>query len=413
MARLQQRWVILGGCFLIWFMLGGAQTFTLFIASWTREFGWSITTLSFAASVQLAVNGLFSPIGGKLADRFGSKRVLLAYILALGVGALAAGYMTSLWQLVFIQGVVFGAASGLGPIISPLLARWFVQRRGLAFALAPAGHHLGRGAFAPVVVALMAVAGWRAPWLLMGTLTLLVLVPFVLLTFRDSPSLENPGSGKLSDALRREHRTTEGAVVGEALRTSPFWLIFAGFFVCGSTAQPIIIHLAPLAREGGLGQTEAAAALGIFGVLALFGLLSSGMATDWMGGAKTLVVYYISRSVGFLFLLLFLAWRDPWLLYLGMGIIGFFGRGTDPAVRTLLANCFGVRSLGTLVGIVLMIHQLASAFWIFMGGFLFQRTGTYSGFLIGSVVLLLGASIISWYIQERRCYILAEETVRA
>ena len=411
MARLQRRWVVLAGCFLAWFMLGGVQTFTLFIAAWSREFGWSITALSFAASVQLAVNGLFSPIGGKLADRFGTKRVLVAYIAALGGGALAVGRMTSLWQLVFFQGVIFGAASGLGPIVSPVLARWFVQRRGLAFAIAPSGHHLGRGAFAPVVVALMAMAGWRAPWLLMGALILLVLLPFVLLTFRDSPSPENADSGKLSDAKRQVHRTTEGALVGEALRTSPFWLIFAGFLVCGSTAQPIMIHLAPLAWEGGLGQTEAAAALALFGVTALFGLLSSGMATDWLGGSKTLVFYYLSRSFGFLFLLLFLSWRDPWLLYLGVGIIGFFGRGTDPPVRTLLTNCFGVRSLGTIVGLVLMIHQLASAFWIFMGGFLFQRTGTYSGYLIASAVMLLGASIVSWYIQERRCYIPAEATV--
>lgn len=411
MARLQRRWVVLAGCFLAWFMLGGVQTFTLFIAAWSREFGWSITALSFAASVQLAVNGLFSPIGGKLADRFGTKRVLVAYIAALGGGALAVGRMTSLWQLVFFQGVIFGAASGLGPIVSPVLARWFVKRRGLAFAIAPSGHHLGRGAFAPVVVALMAMAGWRAPWLLMGALILLVLLPFVLLTFRDSPSPENANSGKLSDAIRQVHRTTEGALVGEALRTSPFWLIFAGFLVCGSTAQPIMIHLAPLAWEGGLGQTEAAVALGLFGVTALFGLLSSGLATDWLGGSKTLVFYYLSRSFGFLFLLLFLSWRDPWLLYLGVGIIGFFGRGTDPAVRTLLTNCFGVRSLGTIVGLVLMIHQLASAFWIFMGGFLFQRTGTYSGYLIASAVMLLGASIVSWYIQERRCYIPAEATV--
>jgi MFS family permease len=411
MAHLQRRWIVVASCFLVWFMLGGVQTFTLFIAAWSREFGWSITTLSFAASVQLAVNGLFSPIGGKLADRFGTKRVLVAYIAALGGGALAVGRMTSLWQLIFFQGVIFGAASGLGPVVSPLLARWFVRRRGLAFAIAPSGHHLGRGVFAPVVVALMAMAGWRAPWLLMGALILLVLLPFVLLTFPDSPSPENADSGKLSDAIRQGHRTTEGALVREAIRTSPFWLIFSGFLVCGSTGQPIIIHLAPLAWEGGLGQTEVAASLGLFGVMALLGLLTSGMTTDWLGGSKTLVFYYLSRSVGFLFLLLFLSWRDPWMLYLGVGIIGFFGRGTGPAVRTLLANCFGVRSLGTIVGLVLMIHQLASAFWIFMGGFLFQRTGTYSGFLIASAVMLLGAAFVSWYIQERRCYIPAEATV--
>ncbi|MFQ5684900.1 MAG: MFS transporter [Candidatus Binatia bacterium] len=411
MTRLQRRWVILVGCFLAWFMLGGVQTYTLFIAAWSTEFGWSITALSFAASVQLAVNGLFAPIGGKLADRFGTKWVLVAYIAALGGGALAVGRMTSLWQLVVIQGVVFGMASGLGPILSPLLARWFVERRGLAFAMAPAGHHLGRGAFAPVVVALTAMAGWRTPWLLMGALILLVPLPFILLTFRDSPSPENVDSGKLSHAASQGHGTNEGAPVGEALHTSPFWLILAGFLACGSTAQPIVIHLAPMAWEGGLGQTEAATALMLFGVMAVFGLLSSGVATDWLGGSKTLVVYYLSRGVGFIFLLLFLSWRDPWLLYLGVGIIGFFGRGTDPAVRTLLANCFGVRSLGTLVGLVLMIHQLASAFWIFLGGFLFQRTGTYSGFLIASAVILLGASIVSWYIHERRCYTPAEATV--
>lgn len=409
-------WVMLAGVFLTWFMIGGVQTFTLFIAPWGKEFGWSLTAMSFAASVQYAVNGLFGPFGGRLADRFGTKRVFLGYLLVLGLGALAVSSMTSLWQLVLFQGVMFGLASGLSPVYSPLLARWFPRHRGMAFAIAPSGHHLGRGAFAPIVVGLMAAAGWRVPWVLMGGLILLVLVPYVFLTFRDYP--EDPPSPQLF-ATRPSGGSTasswpsgardEGAAVFEAVRTSPFWLIFAGFLVCGSTAQPITVHLAPLAMEGGLGQAETAAALGIFGIAALLGLLTSGAATETIGGRGTLATYYLSRATGFLMLLFFVRSGNPWLLYVASGLIGFFGRGTDPAVRTLLANCYGVRSLGTLVGMVLMIHQLGSAFWIFMGGYLFQRTGTYAGFLITSMVMLVAASIISCYIRERRCYPAPEE----
>ncbi|MBI2998016.1 MAG: MFS transporter [Deltaproteobacteria bacterium] len=409
-------WVMLAGVFLAWFMIGGVQTYTLFLAPWGKEFGWSLTVMSFAASVQYAVNGLFGPVGGRLADRFGTKRIFLGYLLILGFGALGVSRMSSVWQLVLFQGVMFGLASGLSPVYSPLLARWFPRHRGMAFAIAPSGHHLGRGAFAPIVVSLIAIAGWRVPWLLMGSLILLTLIPFVLWTFRDYP--ENPPSPQLSvgrpswgSAAGSPPSGTrdEGAAVLEAVRTSPFWLIFAGFLVCGSTAQPITVHLAPLAMEGGLGQAETAAALGIFGISALLGLLTSGAATQTIGGRGTLATYYLSRAVGFLMLLFFVRSGNPWLLYLASGIIGFFGRGTDPAVRTLLANCYGVRSLGTLVGMVLLIHQLGSAFWIFMGGYLFQHTGTYSGFLITSVVMLVIASIISCYIRERRCYPVTEE----
>lgn len=414
-----RNWAILAGIFLAWFMIGGAQTFTLFIAPWNKEFGWSLTAMSFAASVQYMVNGLFGPVGGRLADRFGTKRIFLCYMLVLGLGALAVSGMTTLWQLIVIQGVMFGIASGLSPVYSPLLARWFPRHRGMAFAIAPSGHHLGRGAFAPIVVGLMATAGWRAPWALMGGLILLILVPYVLLTFRDNPEESPPGelsatrlSGGSTSSSPPSRPRDEGAAVLEAVRTSPFWLIFAGFLVCGSTAQPITVHLAPLAMEGGLGQTETAAALGVFGVCALLGLLTSGATTEIIGGRGTLAMYYSARAAGFLMLLLFLNTGQPWLLYLASGTIGFFGRGTDPAVRTLLANCYGVRSLGTLVGIVLMIHQLGSAFWIFMGGYLFQRTGTYAGFLIASSAMLLGASIISAYIRERRCYALPEETFK-
>ena len=412
-------WVILAGVFLAWFMVGGVQTFPLFIAPWSKEFGWSLSAMSLAASVQYMVNGLFGPFGGRLADRFGSKRVFLGYLFVLGLGALAASRMTSVWHLVLVQGVMFGVASGLSPVYSPLLARWFPRHRGMAFAIAPSGHHLGRGAFAPIVVSLITVAGWRVPWLLFGGLILFILIPLVLVTFRDNP--EDQPSNRLSAARQSGGSTaisppsgarTEGAAVLEAVRTSPFWLIFAGFLVCGSTAQPITVHLAPLAMEGGLGQAETAAALGIFGISALLGLLTSGAATETIGGRGTLATYYLSRAVGFLVLLFFLTSGHPWALYLASGIIGFFGRGTDPAVRTLLANCYGVRSLGTLVGLVLMIHQLGSAFWIFMGGYLFQHTGTYAGFLITSVVMLVVASIISCYIRERRCYPVPEEELQ-
>lgn len=407
MTDRHRRWVILAGCFLAWFMVGGVQTFTLFIAPWSKEFGWSLTAMSLAASLQLAVNGFFGPFGGKLADRFGTKRILLCYLSILGLGALAVSRMTSLWQLLLIQGFMFGATSGLSPVVSPLLANWFVRHRGLAFAVAPAGHHLGRGGFAPVVVGLIALAGWRAPWMLMGGLMLLVLVPLVLLTFRDIP--QDPPAGPSSAARRSGAARTEGARIAEAVRTSPFWLVFAGFFICGSTAQPITIHMAPLTMEGGLGQAEAAAALAIFGVSALLGLLTSGAATESIGGRGTLATYYLARAAGFLMFLSFLGSGRPWMLYLASGTVGFFGRGTDPAVRTILANCYGVRSLGTIVGMVLLIHQLGSAFWIFMGGYLFQRTGTYAGFLVVSVGMLVVASVISCYIRERRCYLLPEE----
>lgn len=395
-------WVMLAGIFLAWFLVGGVQTFTLFIAPWSKEFGWSLTAMSLAASVQLAVNGLFGPFGGRLADRFGTKRIFASYLLVLGLGALAVSRMTSLWHLVLVQGVMFGVASGLSPVYSPLLARWFPRGKGMAFAIASSGHHLGRGAFAPVVVALMVTVGWRAPWVLLGGLILAVLVPFVLLLFRDDPP--DRLSARPSAAHRGARARDEGAAVLEAVRTSPFWLIFAGFLVCGSTAQPITIHLAPLAMEGGLGQAETAASLGVFGISALLGLLVSGVATETIGGRGTLALYYSARAAGFLTLIFFIRTGHPWLLYLAVAIIGFFGRGTDPAVRTLLANCYGVRSLGMLVGFVLMIHQIGSAFWIFMGGYLYQRTGTYSVFLITSVAMLVAASVISCYIRERRCY---------
>lgn len=406
MMALQRSWVILAGCFLAWFLIGGVQTYTLFIAPWSKEFGWNITAMSLAPAVQFAVNGLFGPFGGRLADRLGTKRVLLGYLLVLGLGAIAMSVMTSLWQLVLIQGVMFGVVTGLSPVTSPLLARWFVRGRGMAFAVEPAGHHLGRGAFAPVVVGLMALGGWRVPWVLMGGVILFALVPYVMLTFRDPP--QDQARGQLS-GKRPSGALTEGAALLEALRTSPFWLVFAGFLICGSTAQPVTIHIAPMAVEGGLGQAEAAAALGVFGIFALFGLLTSGAATEKIGGRSTLATYYLARAAGFLALLSFLASGHPWLLYLASGIIGFFGRGTDPAVRTILANCYGVRSLGLLVGMVLMVHQLGSAFWIFMGGYLFQRTGTYAGFLVISASMLVVASIISCYIRERRCYPVTEE----
>lgn len=397
-------WTFVGVAFVAWFFLGGVRdTFGVFIRTWADQFGWSVAAISGAMSVHMVANGVAGPVLGTLVDRLGTKPVFLGMVLLMAAGAMAMATVHSLWQIYLIFGVMLGLAANLVPVTGPLVAQWFPKRRGLAFSLVPAGNPVGLAVLGPVAVLLAGITGWRVVWLGMGMATL-ILVPIVLFLVRPAPRNNQVAAGGKGRAAPRGAGATQGASLQEAAGSSAFWLLAVGFFVCGYTARMFWTQLVPIAVEGGMTSGQIAALTSVVGFVAVPGLLLFGAAADRVSRSGLLAADFALRVVAFGLMALFLATGQASLMFLGASMMSFLSRATDPVFSTLMVNCFGIRSLGKLLGLMVMLHQIAGAAGVFAAGLVFDLTGSYLAMLVSATVLLGIAAVASWRISEKKVY---------
>lgn len=382
-----------------WFFAAGARdTFALYLRPWSQEFGWSTASISLAASVNFLANGLSAPFVGLLVDRIGPKRVILVLVSLVAVVGLGLSRLSSLWQLYLLFGVLYGVGTSLSPAATSLIAQWFQKRRGIAFSLAPTGHMIGAALLVPVAAALMVQYGWRTAWLSMAIATVAIGLPVVWIAAHER-SRERVQS---SEAPAMPDTVAKGVSLRGAAATPTFWLLLAGFALCGYTARSFVVYVVAIGLQGGLGSVAAGAALSGLSLAAVIGLLASGLATDRIGKKPTLVLFYGLRTLGFTVALVFLLTGAAPLFYLGAAIVGFFARSTEPPIQSLLVACYGQRSLGAITGSLLMAHQIGAATGTFVGGVVFDVTGSYAPFLAMNIGLMLVATMLAGSIREHR-----------
>ena len=181
--------------------------------------------------------------------------------------------------------------------------------------------------------------------------------------------------------------------------SSPMWLLMSGFFVCGFTLATISTHFVAFATDRGITPASAATALGLIGAFNILGTLLVGTISDRLGRKNPLALIYLVRSVAFVVLLTVEA---PWALYLFAALVGLAWFSTVPPTVSLTAEIYGVRHMGTLVGLIFASHQIGGALSIYCAGRLFDLSGSYTAIYLVDIALLLAAGLVSYAIQERR-----------
>ena len=204
-------------------------------------------------------------------------------------------------------------------------------------------------------------------------------------------------------ATRQPQRLAQAPLEPEhwrgALTSSPLWLLMSGFFVCGFTLATISTHFVAFATDRGIAPASAATALGLIGAFNILGTLLVGSISDRLGRKNPLALIYLVRSVAFIVLL---AAEAPWALYLFAALVGLAWFSTVPPTVSLTAEIYGVRHMGTLVGLIFASHQVGGALSIYLAGRLFDLSGSYTAIYLVDVALLLAAGLVSYAIQERR-----------
>lgn len=373
------------------------------------EFGWSMSVMSLAVSINLVLYGLTAPFAAALMDRFGIRQVVATALALVALGAGGSVFMTASWQLLLSWGLLIGLGTGAMALVfaATIANRWFVKRRGLVMGVLTAGLATGQLIFLPPVAALADGVGWR-PASLVVAVAALIAVPVVWLVMRDYP--EDRGVQPYGAALDyvAPPRVAGGAArrafegLAYAVKQRSFWALAIAFAICGATTNGLVgIHFIPSAHDHGMATTTAAGLLAIVGIFDVAGTIVSGWLTDKFDPRKLLVAYYVFRGVGLLLL--------PWLLaetvhpsmVLFIVIYGLDWVATVPPTAALCREIFGER--GTIVfGWVFASHQLGAATAALGAGIIRDVFGTYTYAWWGGAAMCAIAAVLSIAVARTR-----------
>ncbi len=405
-SRIHPAWIVLAALALCMMAASGLRSvFGVYIKPMEAEFGWTRGALSGAAAFSLLLLGAVGPFIGRLADRWGPRRVVVVSLLIAGVGSITAAAIQQLWHLYLTVGLLLTAGAG-GVAMSTgaaMVARWFERRRGLALGLVGGSMSAGQLVVFPLATALTLWFGWRASFFWLGVALLVLVLPVGAWLIRNDPEERGVHAYGATGAPPTAAQAAAAQVAGrvsltEAAGTSQFWLLMATFFVCGYTSGGIVLtHFVPHALDHNFTPLQASSALGVMGAMNIVGTIGSGWLCDRLGRRGPLATYYFLRGLSLLFLLYV---QDVSSLYLWAAIFGLNYISTVPPTTALTANIFGRYSVGELSGWIFFAHQVGAALGAALAGWIFEWTGSYSSAFVTAAILGVLASGLTLLIRE-------------
>jgi len=405
-------WYVCAATMFIGFVVIGVRnSFGVFVDPMSDEFAWNRTTVTIAASLGVAVNGISQPFMGQVFDRTGGRNMILITLAVLGTGTILISQTNNVFFLVFMFGIVVSMAQS-GPALSnaaALMARWFRRKRGTAISINSAAISLGGLIMVPFAMYLLqATDNWRLAWVIIGTIVLCTL-PMAFLFVHERPEDRglfpdgDPDPAEVGSTPRRS--LIPGPLTVESWRaaftSAPIWQLSGSYFVCGMTTTVLAVHFIPFAMDDrGVSGTTAATIFGYMMGLNIIGVVGAGLLSDKIGGTKNLLaLVYLIRGLAYILLVSIDSVLGMWIF---ATVAGFSWIATVPLTSSLTAEVYGTKAMGTISGISFMFHSFGGALSIFLAARLFDITGAYTipFALVGA--MLFPAAISAFSIKERK-----------
>ncbi|HEV2900488.1 MAG TPA: MFS transporter [Pseudaminobacter sp.] len=384
--------IIICGCLIAALTFGPRSAMGFFQLPMLAEKGWDRTTFGLAMALQNLFWGLGLPFFGAIADRYGTWRVL-----ALGGVIYAAGlYMmataSSVTALHIGGGVLvgLGVAAGSFSIVLAAFARHTPpEKRSVIFGIGTAAGSAGMFIFAPISQGMIDAYGWSDTLIYMSAAMLII------------PVLAMPlyGSSHNAAAAQKAAQQSVGHALREAFAHRSYVLLVSGFFVCGFQVAFITAHFPAYIGDLGIDARYAVIALALIGFFNIIGSLAAGVIGQRYSKPIFLAWIYIGRSIAVTAFLLLP--QTPTSVIIFAIVMGLLWLSTVPPTNALVAIMFGTRHLGLLGGLVFLSHQIGSFLGVWLGGYLYDRFGTYDPVWWLGVALGLFAAVVHWPIKER------------
>ena len=382
--------VLACGAAIVTLSMGVRHGFGLWLQPITQEMGWTRQSFAFAIALQNLSWGVIGIFAGMAADRFGAFRVLMGGAVLYGLGL--AGMALSPTELLFAltTGLLIGAAQAgtTYAVIYGVLGRQIApERRSWAMGVAAAAGSFGQFLMVPVEGWLIASLGWQQA-LLALSMAVLLIIPLAF-------GLREPG---FQGAAPPKRDQTIGHALREAFSYPSFNLLMAGYFVCGFQVVFIGVHMPSYLKDNGLSPQVASYALALIGLFNVFGTYIAGTLGQRMPRRFILSFIYLARAVAIsIFLLVPLS---PLSVYIFSAVMGTLWLSTVPPTNATIAQIFGVQHLSMLGGFVFFSHQLGSFMGVWLGGYLYDATGSYDIVWYIAIGLRVLAGLVNLPIKE-------------
>ena len=382
--------VLICGGLILTLAMGIRHGFGLFLQPMSADLHWGRETFALALAVQNLVWGITQPFAGMIADKYGAGRVLIGGTILYGLGLMTMAHATTPLMMVLTAGALIGTGlSGVTfSVVSGVLGRAFPpEKRSMALGISAAAGSFGQFAVLPLTQYLLTHIGWYGALLTLAGVSLLMVPLAAAMVERNLGAHANLFKQSAGEAMR------------EALGHRGYVLLTLGFFVCGFQVVFIGVHLPSYLLDKGLPANVGVTALALIGLFNIVGTYTAG----WLGGKISkkyiLSAIYFGRAIVIaLFLLLPLSALTVYAFAIGLGLLWL---STVPPTNGIVAQIFGVRYLAMLSGFTFLSHQIGSFLGAWLGGLMFDRTGSYNVVWYLAIALGVVAGLLNLPIDER------------
>lgn len=389
-APLSLSQILICGGLIVTLSMGVRHGFGLWLQPITQEHGWTRETFAFAIAIQNIAWGVIGVLAGIASDRFGPLRVLLvgSVLYALGLAGMALAPTPTM--LALTTGVLIGAAQAgtTYAVIFGIIGRQVeASKRSWAMGMAAAAGSFGQFAMVPLEGLLISRLGWQQALFVLAGLALLIM-PLALRLREPTPASGQAAqkSQSLSQAIK------------EAMTYPSFLLLTAGYFVCGFQVVFIGVHMPAYLKDKGLDPQVASYALALIGLFNVFGTYVAGTLAQRIAKRKILAFIYIARAV--VISIFLMAPISATSVYIFSAVMGLLWLSTVPVTNASVAQIFGVAHLSMLSGFVFFSHQIGSFLGVWLGGLLYDQTGSYNIVWYLSIALGVIAALLNLPVRE-------------
>jgi len=406
-------WAIVGITVVSMILIYGIRhSFSVFFPPILAEFGWGRGSTAIMLSLNILIYGLFAPVAGSLGDRWKPRRIMPIGVAILGLATAGCALAHELWHFYVCFGILMpiGSAFSGWPLLAPALANWFAERRGLVIGLGQMGGGLSvaYGMFAELAISQL---GWRYAFIVLAGILVVLLLPLYLLFFHYRP--ENRGLRPYGAAEKSvaEGTRPETAVVkdypsrdwtlGEAMGTYQLWFMVLSYSLFwGVGGYMVLAHQVKFTVDAGYSSMFSASAFGLFGIFLAVGQACAFMS-DRIGREKTITLAAI-LSIGALVMLFSVKdTSQPVLVYLYATCFGYGSGLYSPAIIAGAADIFHGRHFGGIVALLLTGMGVGGAFGPWLGGYIYDISGSYSSAFLLCMACFGFACIAVWIAAPR------------
>jgi MFS family permease len=381
-------YVILALCFANMVVMRGVNgAFGVYYLALLEEFSWSRSDGATIASANFFVYAIASPVVGLAFDRFGPRLLMPLGAFLVGAGLVASSYATSLMGLYVSYGIITALGQGALSFVghNALISFWFVRRRATAIGIASMGQGVGALAMVPLTQVLIDYTGWRWTYIVTGSILLLILMPANAIFQRRTPQ----DVGQFPDGADEPVEAGTGRhglkhvggrdwTLGEAARSFPFWCITVGHLALGTALFLINTHA--IAHFVAVGYEKLAASFyfGLIGFIRIGATIIWGTLSDRLGRGKAYGLATLVTVLGVIAMMAMTLDAPLWLVYLTIALYGIGHSAGNPTYGSVIGDIFSGRKIGLIFGFLEISFGFGSAFGSWIGGYLFDATGSYA-----------------------------------